>query len=140
MPDEILFERGTKLKESMYRGKHKDTGNWVEGYLSETTFYSVYDKFVSFVVCKKVRGVTIYYDLDPNTIGRYTEYTDQQGVKIFEGDIVAKTIGRATTYYTVSWNVDHWIIISNCEGVYDLNRATAKNIVVVGNIYDNSEL
>ena len=79
----------------------------------------------------------------PDSVGQYTDMTDKNGVKIFEGDIVryVNKDGTQSDYKTVwsekfgAW-VFEWVGHNSCgpmPGFCDL-------VEIIGNTYDNPEL
>lgn len=75
-----------------------------------------------------------------NTTGQYTELTDKNGTKIFEGDFIKAK--HNTNLYNVYWNEGRFYL----EDVWgNLIKPTQTAInhfecEIVGNIYDNPEL
>lgn len=110
-------------------------------------------------------GVLMTYDecveVDPDTIGQLTGLTDRNGVKIFEGDIVAVKVYNSPIFenYKVVWFVGDggfhlfrpkrekmdvgWDAKRGEIGYgTDLNDLVIRQrmVEVIGNIYDNPEL
>lgn len=109
-----------------------DNGVWVMGQLITT-------EEGSFIAPKVYEGVAnVYYftgfvKVDPESVGQYTGLTDNNGTKIFEGDICAivseeKEIIK-DDIFVVSWE-------ENCG----FNLYICFDYEIIGNIYDNPEL
>jgi hypothetical protein len=126
------------MREILFRGKRKDTGEWV---------YGSY-------VCRKENRVECHHfiyeyisytrerEVKPETVGEYTGFNDSRGVKIYEDDIINvkgdKTYRGHIVFRWLEW------CISNC-GPYTLslyNQAVdcKKEVVLIGNIHDSPEL
>lgn len=133
------------MREILFRGKNKDGGKWVEGYVG--VFGETTQIFVPFTEEEKeenkdhffsaINGV--WYIVDPETVGQFTGLTDKNGKKIFEGDIVdmhRKGCGFLPIE-CVEYDEGGFSPIA-CAGW----ECTPKHneIEVIGNIHDNPEL
>lgn len=134
------------MREILFRGKRADNGEWIYGNLlvdypcckngvDETVkLYSILDFKTNEEEVKKVEVI-------PSTVGQYTDLTDKDGKKIFDGHIIRNLKTKETA--VVQWFPEHsafmvWCKSSNEVGF--LYECTKSNIEVIGNIHDNPEL
>ena len=140
------------MREILFRAKRKDNGEWTEGYVFELQpgQYMIcdriqYDRPSTLPVWEFFRYCS--YEVIPETICQYTGKTDEDGKKIFDGDIV----GFIDLYSTESGYSE-----SSCLGeviwgeeeccFHVTNRLSAESwevldeCKVVGNVFDNKEI
>ena len=135
-------------REILFRAKKVDGGEWVEGYLLKTHgLYFLYD-IKNADTCRQNS-----YLIEEDTICQYTGFTDKNGKKIWENDVIRYYSGEV--YAPVKFGeYQNWFdSTSTCHvGFYvdwdekygirkDLGYwINIANVEVVGNIFDNPEL
>lgn len=134
------------MKEILFRGKRKDNGKWVYG------FYALFASNKGLkhgIYTGAENGCVIPYAVDPETVGQFTGFTDKNGKKIFEGDIVKEWSSHWKTPLKTEINI--YEVVCEYLGSLHLIRKTEygenstplyrRSVVeVIGNIYDNKEL
>lgn len=119
-------------REILFRGKRADNGEWAEGYYlvaAGMAFMSVF-------------GVRSPVQVDCDTVGQYTGLTDQNGRKIFEGDILNffNSDGEYTNY-EVGWFKNRWSVVKcGTDSTDALDMFFCEHSDIIGNIHDNPEL
>lgn len=144
------------MREILFRAKHIDNGEWVEGYLFDDGMVEVEHYFVGRIVIEPYKGTACddwditgidFCEVDPETICQYTGLKDKNGNRIWENDIasfidmtstesgycerncfgrVAWDIEEACFYVTDRLSSESWEVLQDCYAV--------------GNIFDNPEL
>lgn len=153
------------MREILFRGKVADEPDeWVQGYLRDAETIFQQTRHEKSKCCDYG-----FFSVKPETIGQYTGLTDNNGTKIFEGDIVKfnKQVGYIVYEYGsfgvgieeginyrrlekfTNENLDNEFegtfndnFIPLFEIYYNLNNVDdyIEEIEVIGNIYDNPEL
>ena len=121
--------------EVLFRGKRVDNGEWVYGYLLMDI--DTGKKYIA----KNVVSVYTFtlIEVVAETVGQYIGFSDSDGTKIFEGDIVCVdemanafiAYDTDTASFRYTWE----------DGVRPLclDFATKRSVQIIGNIYDNKE-
>lgn len=130
------------MREILFRGKRKDNGEWVYGN------YAVTDNNEKqhFIFQNKA----FEFEVDPETVGQYTGITDDNGKKIFEGDILGVTNDDPDYDYItkVYLDCDTLCVDVECQDydctaigfAVDIWGDECDRVEIIGNIYDNPEL
>lgn len=133
------------MREILFRGKRRDTGEWAEGSLVKAK--GLYTKIINGEV-KNNDFFDEHFIVDPETVGQFSGILDANGQKVFEGDIVKLTEDVKKTY-----RVDDGVVKFNHSAFFVNGRdgfldslfvlADVSYVLrgwVIGNIYDNPEL
>lgn len=129
------------MREIKFRGKRIDTGEWVYGFYGRGLVDVVDDKetYRHFIVVwnppiDHPSGYFSDIEVDPETVGQYTDCKDKDDRDIYVGDIVKwYEIGGHYMTEAVSW--EHVV-----SGFYPMNSWRPSLPEVVGNTTDNPEL
>lgn len=147
------------MREILFRGKRKDNGEWVEGYLVKRPSavhigdYSPWYIHVPPVDPDDTGGV---YNVFTESIGQFTGLTDKNGKRIFEGDmfhlddeIIAVVIFKDGCFrleeygHCGAWTESGFDECGGGWGVIErdpIDWYTIRDMEIIGNIHDNSEL
>lgn len=118
------------MRETLFRGKRKDTGALItsDSILQYNGLIKLWDKEDGWV------------DVESETVDQYTGLSDNNGNKIFEGDIV-RTICEDGNG-VIEWNDDdaaYWVTYKGfCLSFVE--NLCGRDVEVIGNIHDNPEL
>lgn len=128
------------MREILFRGKRTYNGRWIYGSLvvdSSGNTYIVWEYESCKGVKQSISSKTI--SVIPSTVGQYTGLTDKNGVKIFEGDIVA--IENEGVYAAIKYNDSNAAFYVEDEDHEEyLGEAWETDVVIIGNVHDNPEL
>ena len=144
------------MREILFRGRTISTGEWVEGGIMKT-FHPNYDHkseddFYNrtpncYCICANCKD----YFVEQKTIGQYTGLTDNNGTKIFEGDIVKAfviynerfqdSVKKVKAVYEIKYHEKYcyfYLARKNINVLFDGNwNYGVVGYEVVGNIHDN---
>lgn len=120
------------MREIIFKGKRKDTGEWIEGDLLRLNKHVMiaphdgdwYDFMPPVASLGLPRGK---YEVDPETVSQYTGLKDKNDKRIFENHIVTDD----TFIRKISMKNPYW---------YQNLHMNLRESEIVGNIFDNPEL
>lgn len=119
------------MREIKFRGKcAKTTKEWVFGYYLQTP-----------------TGGHFIYDGDedvevrPGTVGQFTGFLDENGAKVYEGDIISSNQWEPREYKVIFEDGEFcFVSLGGAERPYTNPIYYVENFAVIGNIHDNPEL
>lgn len=128
------------MRKILFRGKRVDNGEWIEGFYAHSgeKKYILIDNDI-------VVGYLAMKEVNPDTIGQYTGLTDNNGTKIFEGDII-KCISRfdakdmVVIFETAEFHLVDCQRYKNYMECCGYKQFGTLETEVIGNIHDNPEL
>lgn len=137
------------MREILFRAKRIDNGEWVEGYYTKLKWCN---NIIHVVIPDKAEidsgnSLLETYEINPETICQYTGKSDEDGEKIFEGDIVEfidfysteSGYSESSCLGEVIWSKEEY-----CFHVTNRLSAESWEVLdeckVVGNVFDNKEL
>jgi hypothetical protein len=127
-----------------FRGKRKDTGGWVYGYLYCIPFgyenpRNGYNFIVECAPKKLLPDPDDFRLVYPDTVGEYTGLKDSNGVKIFEGDIVGLP-DHEDWNVLICWDGGFKVRYQDGSENWISELTDPGDIMLFGNIHDNPEL
>ena len=152
------------MREIEFRGKRKDNGEWVCGFLMPGSMINDPDYLVDYWIATGHEDQC--YPIITETVGQYTGLTDKNGAKIFEGAIVLRRytessgievcnkylvvfengsflIKRIDSFYPSGLSPESCGLYKDYTQLLEITRdnpAVNGSYEVIGNIHDNPEL
>ena len=126
------------MREILYRAKTKDTGQWVYGYYAKLHHYIDNNEFqiilpINTIICPHSE-ISDLEEIISETVSQYINFDDENGNKIFEGDII-----REYSIYNLNLNRNLIVKIPDTVANLMLGRDCCK-YKIIGNVFDNPEL
>lgn len=152
------------MREIIFRGKRVDNDEWVYGFLICMNYIDVWEQKVCYDGQEEIKYCTTKsYQVKSETVSQFTDLTDKNGKKIFEGDIIKAyfqpknfknppyAIGSVIFENGTFKVVVHVSKNSTVYNVFEKEDTAAYSIEhnfldryyvleVIGNIHDNPEL
>lgn len=129
------------MREILFRGKRRDTGEWVLGFLERRPAAAEipgYGLWYIFMGTGDPAGPFTFGEVDPETVGQSTGLTDRNGKTIFEGDIVLDT--ATGEKYEILYNYGGFVMADKNRFFRSLSLYMDDDYEIIGNIYENPEL
>ena len=120
------------MRETRFRGKRIDNGEWVEGYLSKARLLGYMDNALQPVIDREAVGVMISSVVDPDTVGQGVCIDDEW---YYEGDIFWD--GDNEEYCVLVWDGMGFVLEREGGIIAVDDFCWSRN---VGNVWDNPEL
>lgn len=132
------------MREILFRGQRIDNWEWCVGHLLryDGGRARIVPSYTDIYCYKNDKNtiVTIAYEVIPSTVCQYTELTDKNGTKIFEGDIV-NILPEVDEIGVIEWADDEAMFTLNADGwCANFDNYLPEDVEVIGNIHDNPEL
>ena len=130
------------IREYKFRGKRIDNGKWIYGSLITKTLSNEEHIFILIEDSDFFRSLwELLIEVDPETVGQYTEKKDKNGKEICDGDICK------FNNPTVPVCVVRYFRDKACFGLSDEKnwfnlpfKELVDNVEILGTIHDNPEL
>ena len=123
----------------LFRGKRKDTGEWIQGYL-----YGIWER--RYILWGMTNDIPNMVEVDTETVCQCTGLNDKNGNLIWENDICDRKeqYPEIVKYFNGDWTLDYsYTSHKESVGCYcnlGFYAEERKCVEVIGNIFDNPEL
>lgn len=122
----------------LFRGKRKDNGEWIQGYL-----YGIWER--RYILWGMTNDIPNMVEVEPSTICQCAGLRDKNGKLIWEHDILSGHIDNEfpedETRERVVWHENGWCTSEPGYDDYEeLDDFDSENFEVIGNVFDNPEL
>lgn len=133
------------MREIKFRGYSKLIGKYVYGYLLKRWSIEKED-FVDDEYIILSKNNNNYYDVEEDSVGQYTGFTDKNSEEIYEGDILDCGFGivKRVCFVDGRWismcSDGRWISMCSEDKKYDsdlLQDVLSSMCEVIGNIYED---
>ena len=131
--DKFLCRGKTPIDEN-YNGE-----KWVVGYYTcfNDTEHRIYTGYAETDIGDYYPD---WFNVIPETIGRYTEMEDKYDNRIFEGDIIYRDWFGGRNYIVTYDNLLGRFIGVTGDGCFTSFEGDSNFFIIIGNMYDNPEL
>lgn len=122
----------------LFRGKRKDNGEWVQGYL-----YGIWER--RYILWGMTNDIPNMVEVEPSTICKCTGGKDKNSKLIYENDIAKDDKGNL---YKAFWQDNHyqfsWMCVKSEKlpigAKWNFDCFRGYEMEVIGNVFDNPEL